>query len=185
VDLKKVKIEKVKKIEAAERQLDLAIRLFFKRADSISVHTLTCAAHKILCDIGKKAGIKNLRDDSWVRDDKKTEFHKIISGAENFFKHGSRSKDEEFQFRPEVTPYYIIDSVALISKLGHKCSNEQNCFSLWFHLKNPDLLNFDELKKNPSIAYGIEQLEKTDPDDFELFSMALEKMTPHKAKARH
>jgi hypothetical protein len=36
--------ETVTKIEAAERQLRVAIRMFFERKDMIAVHTLACAA---------------------------------------------------------------------------------------------------------------------------------------------
>ena len=40
-------LELVTKLEAAERQLRVAIRLFFERKDMIAVHTLTAAALEI------------------------------------------------------------------------------------------------------------------------------------------
>jgi hypothetical protein len=41
----------ITKLEAARRQLDTAIRLFFDNEDSLSVHTLAYASFKILFDI--------------------------------------------------------------------------------------------------------------------------------------
>jgi len=41
-------IEKVSKIEAAERQLKAAIRLFFDETDMIVVHTLAAAATQVV-----------------------------------------------------------------------------------------------------------------------------------------
>jgi hypothetical protein len=44
----------ITKIDAANRQLDLAIRLFFDEADSVVVHTLTGAASCIYSSLIEK-----------------------------------------------------------------------------------------------------------------------------------
>jgi hypothetical protein len=41
------------KIEAARRQIELAIKLLFQNEDPIGIHTLTAAGFRILCDVGK------------------------------------------------------------------------------------------------------------------------------------
>jgi len=38
---------KISKLDAAKRQLETAIRLYFNEADPVSVHTLAGAAHTI------------------------------------------------------------------------------------------------------------------------------------------
>ena len=43
------------RLEAAERQLRQAIRLFFGGGDEVSVHTLTGAACRVLRDLAKDA----------------------------------------------------------------------------------------------------------------------------------
>lgn len=47
---------RVAKLDAAKRQLETAIRLYFASADPVSIHTLTAAAYQLLLDLNKKAG---------------------------------------------------------------------------------------------------------------------------------
>ena len=47
--------EMVTRLEAAERQLRVAIRMFFERKDMIAVHTLAAAALQILDDLVESA----------------------------------------------------------------------------------------------------------------------------------
>ena len=46
----------ISKTEAAERQLDAAIRLFFATDDWIAVHTLAAASGRILRDLTEQQG---------------------------------------------------------------------------------------------------------------------------------
>jgi hypothetical protein len=46
---------KITKLEAAGRQLDSAIRMFFANEDILAVHTVARAAFRILYDITKEA----------------------------------------------------------------------------------------------------------------------------------
>jgi len=55
-----VPVETVTDIEAAERQLCVAIQLFFERRDLIAVHTLATAAQDVLRRLAKKQGIKGM-----------------------------------------------------------------------------------------------------------------------------
>ncbi len=50
----------VSKLEAAERQLVTAVRLFVKGEDPISIHTLMAAAYEVLRDLGKARGVKSI-----------------------------------------------------------------------------------------------------------------------------
>jgi hypothetical protein len=52
----------IKKIAAAGRQLDAAIRMFFAKEDELAIHTVASAAFRILRDLIKKRG-KNFADD--------------------------------------------------------------------------------------------------------------------------
>ena len=50
--------ETVTKLEAAERQLRVAIRMFFECKDMIAVHALATAAQEIFSELAKKHGQK-------------------------------------------------------------------------------------------------------------------------------
>ena len=43
----------ITKLEAAKRQLDCALELFFDEKDAVPIHTLACAAHQVIYDINR------------------------------------------------------------------------------------------------------------------------------------
>ena|SRR5437762_11820516 len=47
----------ISKLEAASRQLDTAIRLFFERADAVAVHALAAASLNVFSDVAEHRGI--------------------------------------------------------------------------------------------------------------------------------
>jgi hypothetical protein len=49
--------ETIAKLDAAKRQLTVAIRLFFNHADPVAIHTLAAAAYQILYDLSKGHGM--------------------------------------------------------------------------------------------------------------------------------
>lgn len=52
----------ISKLEAARRQLEAAIRLFFLNGDPVAIHTLTGAARGLLGDLSHAEGKKGLLD---------------------------------------------------------------------------------------------------------------------------
>src|SRR5436190_21262400 len=56
----KSRLLRLRKIEAAKRQIESAIWLWFTDADIVSVHTLTLAAHRILLELSKTWGVNPL-----------------------------------------------------------------------------------------------------------------------------
>src|ERR1700727_600867 len=46
----------ISKIATAQRQLDAAIRMFFKREDELAIHTVAAAAFQILRDVTRGPG---------------------------------------------------------------------------------------------------------------------------------
>jgi hypothetical protein len=73
------KAEQVTKIDAAERQIKEAIKLFFERRDQISIHTLAGAANQILYDISNESGMESMRNSLIIKD----EYRKLWMDALN------------------------------------------------------------------------------------------------------
>ncbi len=46
----------ISKLDAAKRQLDTAIRLYFCDGDPVSIHTLAAASYNILRDVTEQIG---------------------------------------------------------------------------------------------------------------------------------
>ena len=139
--------ERIDKITAAERQLRVAIRLFFEHRDLIAVHTLTAAAHTVLRDLCRRAGRGSLlKDLAPIREDKKREWIDILNAAQNFFKHADRDPDELFDFCYEGTKFFIWDAVEMLFTLKKSIPKEAFVFRTWLFTKHPEFFNDSYLK---------------------------------------
>jgi len=81
---------KITKLEAAGRQLDSAIRMFFSNEDILAVHTVSRAAFRILYDINTESDSK-VALKAYI--DKVGE--KQFNETTNFLKHADRDPEGE------------------------------------------------------------------------------------------
>jgi hypothetical protein len=159
--------EVVTKLEAADRQLRLAIRLFFERKDLIGVHALVAAALEIFRQVGRPRGLKSFYEwvNERVRPEKRSEVLKLFREAQNFFKHSGKDARKELKFYYTYTPLYIFNAAHLAYKLTGTRSPESNVFMTWFIFKNPGVLLDDEEARQVEGALA----GAVDPDNFEAF----------------
>lgn len=142
-------IERVTKLDAARRQLSTAIRLFFERRDTISIHTLVAAAQGIMHDLLKKQGPGKgsfVKSAAFIRPDKKAEYIELITSAQNFFKHADwEPADAILDFYPEPIAFSILDVVDMLQRYTGRHQADAIVFLLWFGLKHPGILEPNEL----------------------------------------
>ena len=89
---------RISKLDAARRQLDISINLFFYDRDLVAIHTLAAAAFNVLADLLKQQGRseRTLRGkllESVKKEHQVTVLRKVRE-AENFFKHADRDPEE-------------------------------------------------------------------------------------------
>jgi hypothetical protein len=130
----------VSKIDAAKRQLETAITLYFSNADPVSVHALAAAAHEILHALCKSRGGKSLIKDIGIRKGKEKEYRKIINEAQNFFKHGDSDPDASFEFRPTTTETFIFDACQMYISVTTETPKPLYIFNFWFVVNHPFLM---------------------------------------------
>src|SRR5690242_8120472 len=90
----------VKKIDAAKRQLDTAIELWFRGGDDVSIHTLAAAAYEIIhavCE-HKKINCPLLYNTDYIRDEHHRSWTRALRKTANFFKHADQDPDPEGTF---------------------------------------------------------------------------------------
>src|ERR1039458_6074559 len=94
----------ISKLDAAKRQLETAIRLWFHSGDPVSVHSLAAASHQLLHDLGKRHGIGTiLRTAAYVKPEYRKKHAKMVSSYENFFKHADRDPEKLLEYNPAAT----------------------------------------------------------------------------------
>jgi hypothetical protein len=137
----------VSNLEAANRQLCTAIRLFFADDDAVAVHTLACAAREIYEKRCGTAGIERMLDH--IKDSNPSltqkEIMTILNAPRNFFKHPSMNPDDSLDFSDEMMNDFVLFTAC------HDCMmlctlnqpDEVQAYTIWFLAVNPQLHNAD------------------------------------------
>ena len=133
----------ISKLDAARRQLETAIRLYFSEADPISIHTLTAAAYNVIHDVNESRGGKPMfvKRTDIIKPEHVKEFRAKINEAENFFKHGDRDADGTLRFKPAVTEYLMFDACLRYCNLTAEIIPLFSVLVKWFELSHPNLFN--------------------------------------------
>jgi hypothetical protein len=159
----------ISKLEAATRQLDTAISLWFSGGDIISIHTLACSAYQIIHDINRKKGYRDLLYDSVVvKDEYRREMINLLKGDYNFFKHAEKDPDQLIEFDGSKTETFILFSLFGLEMLGVKHNDIRGAFIIWYAINNPDSLTEKGTKKyiNNIPAETIAQIRRVSRNEF-------------------
>jgi hypothetical protein len=129
----------ISKIEAARRQLDCAIELWFLDKDEVSIHTLAAAAYQIVHDIkAKRAEIRDLLYDSdMIKDEYRKQWINVLKRPQNFFKHADSDPDGFLEFHPQNNIGFIMFAAGGLRLLGEQTSLAVNAFTFWLVINKP------------------------------------------------
>jgi|ERR1039458_1415946 hypothetical protein len=148
----------ITKFDAAKRQLETAIRLWFHSGDPVSIHTLVAAAHQVLHDLNQKSGGRpSMRSGVNIKPEFKNRYYKSISEAENFFKHADRDPEATHFFKPEGTPFFLMDAVMIYEELTGESVPIFKVFSSWMLLHFPEILKEEHKSKFAENEILLEQ----------------------------
>jgi hypothetical protein len=136
---------KVTKIEAAQRQLDMALALWFVEGDPIPIHTLAFAAHEILHVICRRQGKQGLMfDNPVIKPEHRKDFDKFIKTDANFFKHAKDDFDSARDFNTTMSLSFMATSVFIgLIPLGQQLTEIESDFVFWARLHRPNWFTND------------------------------------------
>jgi hypothetical protein len=139
---------RVSKLDAARRQLDCAIDLWFRDRDAVAVHTLAAASHQIIHDIhAVKSPYEELIFDSVIiKDEHRKDFINLIKGPVNFFKHADKDPDAVTEFNTFGSITFMLFSIVGLAHLGERSSDIEDAFVVWMGLHYPAWLKEGHLK---------------------------------------
>lgn len=121
-------------MDAARRQLETAVVLYFHEGDPVSIHTLTGAAYEVLRNLNhKQDGNPMIKD--WAPEMIKPEyagnFRDLLNQAQNFFKHADRDAEATLEFQPHETEILLLDAVWTYRRLARERLPLLGVFELW------------------------------------------------------
>ena len=86
-------ISYLNKLEAARRQICLAIRLSFEGEDTLGIHTIAHASFRLLENIADKRGKSCVNEVLLVTSQSKNSLWRSMNFFANFLKHADRDTD--------------------------------------------------------------------------------------------
>src|SRR5207248_7558961 len=130
----------ITKLEAARRQIETAITLWFSESDPVSIHTLVSAAHRLVYDINSKSlGLPMLGDTTNIRPGREKEYRGILAKASNFFKHADRDAEKTLSFSPQSTAFHLLDGCNVYQSLATERRPLMRLFISYMEIHYPDL----------------------------------------------
>ena len=140
---------RVSKIDAARRQLDCAIELWFLDRDAVSIHTLAAAAYQIVHDINKRQDNEHLLlyDSVVVKEEYRKLWVSLIRKPGNFFKHADSDPHGTIEFSPFVSVGFMLFSVLGLGLLGERASDYTAALSVWLSVHDSELVT-DKYRKS-------------------------------------
>jgi hypothetical protein len=165
----------ITKMEAAERQLATAIRLFFRKEDPFSIHTLIGAATGILDDLAKKVGIKNpFTDAEYIKSEMKKEYFHLLRKGRNFLKHAKKDSEATLEINPDVNKFSIVEGLHLYEQLNKSICGECYFYRIWFVYNHPDLFNLHYDIKDLIANLSSGMITPNNMNDFQLITEVLD-----------
>jgi hypothetical protein len=137
------KVIKVGKLDAAKRQLETAITLWFNDGDPVCIHTLAFAAYEIIHAVSKKRDPNRrdlLFDTLIIKDEYRGEFNIRLKKYAYFFKHGDRDPDAVIDFAPIMSNLYLMFAILGLELCGERKSAAESAFMWWLYIEKPHWL---------------------------------------------
>jgi hypothetical protein len=133
--MKKDQIKKgiqITKLDAALRQLETAITLWFNSGDSLSIHTLSSAAYQILYDINKhQNGPTMTPDTDIIKPEKQAEWKRALKAPANFLKHADTDPTDTIFFNSAVNEHILFEATIFYSIITKETRPVLFCFHQW------------------------------------------------------
>lgn len=139
----------ISKLDAAKRQLETAIQIYFAHGDPVSMHTLSAAAYNVIRDVASnRGGVQPmLVKDQLVelaRPEARKKVRDKLNEAENFFKHADRDHKGVLDFSPILAEFFLLDASSHYYQLTGESPPLLKVYRAWFIANHHDLFSFHE-----------------------------------------
>ena len=162
----------VTRMDAARRQLQAALTLWFADGDAVSIHSLVGSAYQVLHDLNRKAkGPPLLFDSPLIKKEMSKEAVASLKAHLNFFKHADLRKGDgalDIDFDPALSELYFLACLLGVEALGESLNAHESAFMLWRQLHGPmgAVENSKKMLSQQFSAEGIAALRGLEKGEF-------------------
>jgi hypothetical protein len=134
----------VTKLDAARRQLDAAIGLWFVEADPIPIHTLASASHETIHNLYRKKRLKRLLIGGDILNAmQKQQWSELVKRHYNFFRHANRDAQASIEFNPNTNEFIFFFSLIGLKRMKISLTMIESAFLFWFFVNKPSFRQED------------------------------------------
>src|ERR1700722_12775832 len=131
-------VMRISKMDAAQRQLDSAIELYFAGSDPVAIHTLAAAAYELIKVLRERKGPPDEITDAIIPG-READFRQLWNQAQNFFKHADRDSEAILEFDPALTEVRLYVASFYFEPLAPR-TEAMLAFAAWYLMHNVELL---------------------------------------------
>lgn len=161
----------VTKLDAARRQFNTALEMWFHDSDPIATHTLAAAAYQIFHDINTKRGGEDLLyDTAVIKDEYRKEFVNLLKGPVNFLKHADKDPDPDGKLtidKVDVLLFFIF-CLKAFRQFKIRPNAVEATFIMWITVHHPNWVNAKHLEgvSNGVPIEGVAQVRGLPKQEF-------------------
>lgn len=137
----------VSKLDAAKRQLEAFIQMYFGSGDPVAMHTLAAAAYEIIRDLNRQRGGDQMLHDTIfenARPENRGVLRAKLREAQNFFKHADRDHDATLDFNPDLSEFIALDSCKKYTEITGENPTLFQVFNGWMMMSHQEIFNLPE-----------------------------------------
>jgi hypothetical protein len=120
----------ITKIDAARRQIDAAVELYFHEGDELATHTLVGAAHILITDLSKATKFESILD-RYIVPAWRWRFEKVIRAPQNFIKHADTDAEATLDFNPHNTELMLFIDIEMFKELTGSATDPMRAFQVY------------------------------------------------------
>jgi hypothetical protein len=149
------------KVDVAQRQINVAISMYFGHGDEVSIHTLAASGRNVLVDLCRRKGLAppmllDTMMKTFIRPEHQKAVREKAREAENFFKHADRDPENEYDFPVGSTAFKLFEGVESFQALTGSVTPEMNVFKAWWLIQNKDAVSDEALQPFRDALAGVE-----------------------------
>lgn len=132
------------KMDAANRQVRAAIRMWFAEEDPVAIHTIVAASHELIHNLFRHRGLSGLLFDSPVlKEEYRSEAMKKLKEPATFFKHAQRDPNGVLEFHPGLNELLLLTCINALTRMGEPACIETAALNWWTWVNHPGLFQPD------------------------------------------
>lgn len=137
-------VQEIKKIDAARRQINAAVLMYFNNVEPLATHTVAAAGLQIVMDLAKEKGLAVGLEEMLLSfgPEIRAQMRESMRHPQNFIKHADRGMHTDvLKYDPDTVEGFVLLACMAYDDYAGAVTPETNAFKFWVCTQNIDILS--------------------------------------------